>query len=171
MKLENLLEKDAHYSQQLAIPENRKILHHIASFVAHSGDSWFWGAGLGILWLFGPQTWRSHINIYFLGIFITALVVMGLKFTIQRPRPASNWGDMYRKTDPHSFPSGHAARASMLAVLGVGLGPAWLGILLVTWAPLVGVARIALGVHYISDIVVGMMVGVIFGVAVLSLIV
>ncbi len=164
MNLEDLLLKDAQLSRQIAIPEKRKYLHRAASILAHSGDSWFWGAGLGILWLLGPLSWRPHINIYLIGIFVTALAVMVLKFSIRRPRPTSNWGDMYRKTDPHSFPSGHAARASMLAVLGVGLGPVWLGILLVLWAPLVGLARIALGVHYIFDVVVGMGVGVVFGI-------
>ncbi|MBS1250542.1 MAG: hypothetical protein MAG431_02136 [Chloroflexi bacterium] len=164
MNLKNIFLKDAHLSRRLAISEDRKLLQRIASLLAHSGDSWFWGAGLGILWLLGPQSWRPKIYVYFLGIFVTAVTVMVLKFTIRRPRPTSEWGDIYRKTDPHSFPSGHAARATMLAVVGLGLGPTGLGILLALWAPLVGLARIALGVHYISDVLVGMGVGIVFGV-------
>ena len=56
---------------------------------------------------------------------------------------------IYRKTDPHSFPSGHAARAFMIAVLATGLGPGWLAVVLWVWAPLVSVARVAMGVHYV----------------------
>jgi membrane-associated phospholipid phosphatase len=37
----------------------------------------------------------------------------------------------------------------MLAVLALGIGPVWLGALLLVWAPLVALARVAMGVHYL----------------------
>ena len=89
---------------------------------------------------------------------------MVIKFTVRRRRPEGEWGQIYRSTDPHSFPSGHAARSTMLAVVAVGLGPLWLGLALLIWAPLVGLARIILGVHYPSDILAGMVLGLILGV-------
>jgi undecaprenyl-diphosphatase len=70
---------------------------------------------------------------------------------------------MYRSTDPHSFPSGHAARAILIGVLAIGLGPGWLAILLGVWAPLVALARVAMGLHYLSDIVAGAVLGAIAG--------
>jgi len=82
---------------------------------------------------------------------------------IRRRRPEGEWGQIYRITDPHSFPSGHAARAFALAILALGLGPVWLACLLVFWAPLVGLARVILGVHYLSDVVVGFLIGIIYG--------
>lgn len=166
MTFKELLIKDTQFSRKIAIPESRNLLRKAAVFFAHSGDSWFWISALAILWLAGPYAWRPTINVYLLGIFITAISVMILKFSIKRPRPISEWGDIYRKTDPHSFPSGHAARAAMLAILGITLGPPWLGVLLALWAPLVGLARISLGVHYLSDVVVGAGLGVTFGVLV-----
>jgi undecaprenyl-diphosphatase len=72
-------------------------------------------------------------------------------------------GKIYRKTDPHSFPSGHAARAVMLATIMLGLGPIWLGILLVIWAILVVLARVLMGVHYLSDVLAGALLGGIAG--------
>ena len=66
----------------------------------------------------------------FLAIVGLAVLVMAIKFTIRRRRPDGEWGGLYRSTDPHSFPSGHAARAVLIAVLAIGLGPAWLAILL-----------------------------------------
>ncbi|MEA2009016.1 MAG: phosphatase PAP2 family protein [Chloroflexota bacterium] len=163
MTLKELLSKDVQLSRQIAIPENRKTLRRAAAFFAHSGDSWFWIGGLALLRLAGPHAWRPKIDVYLLGILVTAVSVMVLKFSIKRPRPTSEWGAIYRKTDPHSFPSGHATRAAMLAVLGIVLGPPWLGVLLTLWAPLVGLARISLGVHYISDVAVGGGLGIIFG--------
>jgi len=97
-----------------------------------------------------------------------ASVVIVLKFTIRRPRPEGEWGQIYRITDPHSFPSGHAARSAALAVMGLAIGPAWFGVALALWAPWVGISRVALGVHYLSDVVVGWVVGAVMGLIALA---
>ncbi len=55
----------------------------------------------------------------------------------------------------------------MLAVVMLGLGPLWLGLLLLVWAPLVGLARVSMGVHYLSDVLAGMFLGLVVGVVVL----
>jgi len=39
----------------------------------------------------------------------------------------------------------------------------WLGILLVLWAPLVALARVAMGVHYLSDVFAGGFLGFVIG--------
>ncbi|HNO93257.1 MAG TPA: phosphatase PAP2 family protein, partial [Anaerolineales bacterium] len=78
-----------------------------------------------------------------------------------RKRPEGEWGGIYRNTDPHSFPSGHAARAFLIAVLASALAPPWLAIALWVWAPLVALARVAMGVHYLSDIIAGAILGII----------
>jgi undecaprenyl-diphosphatase len=62
-------------------------------------------------------------------------------------------------TDPHSFPSGHAARAFLIAALVVAWGPSWLVPIIVLWAPLAALARVAMGLHYLSDIVGGAVLG------------
>ena len=103
------------------------------------------------------------------GVALTAAVVFVIKLSVRRSRPQGEWGKIYRSTDPHSFPSGHAARAMMLAVVALGLGPTWPGLALLLWAPLVGMARVALGVHYPSDVAAGMVVGIIMGFVVLLL--
>ena len=135
----------------------------MAVVLAHSGDSWFWLIGLGLLWWLGTEYWKRLSLVMIVGIAITAVVVMVIKFTVRRRRPQGEWGKIYRSTDPHSFPSGHAARSGMLAVLALGLGPLWLGITLLVWAPLVGLARIIMGVHYPSDVVAGMALGALIG--------
>jgi len=163
MSLNNLLEKDAQYSEKIRIPENKKGLKKIAAFFAHSGDSWFWGVGLILLWIFGPQIWRPRIQLLFIGILVTAISVLILKFSIKRPRPEGEWGQVYRSSDPHSFPSGHAARATMLTMLILLAGPFWLGLVMIAWALLVAFSRISLGVHFVSDILAGTILGILFG--------
>ncbi len=117
-----------------------------------------------MLWLLnGDAHWKEWSVVLLGSISVLVVVVMSLKFIIRRRRPEGEWGGIYRNTDPHSFPSGHAARAFLIAVMATGLGPAWAGILLWIWAPLVALARVAMGVHYASDIVAGMLVGIVIG--------
>ncbi|OGO73200.1 MAG: hypothetical protein A2Z49_09775 [Chloroflexi bacterium RBG_19FT_COMBO_56_12] len=165
--IQRFLALDERLSQQSRIAERPGLLRTSAAILAHSGDSWFWLSGLLVLWLLGNAYWKERATILIVGILVTAVLVMTVKFTIRRKRPAGEWGAIYRATDPHSFPSGHAARAFLLAVLALGLGPLWLGFLLLVWAPLVSLARVAMGVHYLSDVLAGMLVGVVMGVVVL----
>jgi undecaprenyl-diphosphatase len=162
-----LLELDARLSAQMRVAERPGRLRTVAAICAHSGDSWFWGAGLVVLWWLGDLFWRSWALTVLLSIIVLAGFVLAIKFSIRRRRPEGEWGAIYRSTDPHSFPSGHAARAMLIAVLAIGLGPGWLAILLCIWMPLVALARVAMGVHYLSDVVAGVLLGTIAGVVVL----
>jgi membrane-associated phospholipid phosphatase len=162
-----ILELDARLSAQMRVAERPGLLRKVAAVLAHSGDSWFWWAGLALLWWRGNAFWRPWALTVLLSIIALAVIVLALKFTIRRRRPAGEWGAMYRTTDPHSFPSGHAARAMLIAVLAIGLGPAWLAVILCIWMPLVSLARVAMGVHYLSDVAAGVLVGAIAGVSIL----
>jgi undecaprenyl-diphosphatase len=164
------LELDERLTHKLRIAERPGWLRSMAAVLAHSGDSWLWLALLFVIWLLGNAFWKQLALILAVAILVTAALVMAVKFTIRRQRPEGEWGQMYRKTDPHSFPSGHAARAFLLAVLAVGLGPAWFGILIAVWAPLVTLSRVVMGLHYVSDILAGSLVGVVMGLVVLVLV-
>ena len=163
MSWDRLLELDAHLSSRMRVAERPGLLRTCAAFLAHSGDSWFWWAGLAVLWWLGNAFWRPWALTVLLSIVVLAVVVLAIKFSIRRRRPEGEWGMLYRTTDPHSFPSGHAARAILIAMLAIGLGPAWLAILLCIWAPLVALARAAMGVHYLSDVAAGALLGAIAG--------
>jgi undecaprenyl-diphosphatase len=161
--IQRLLELDIHLTERMRIAERPGPLRTLTSILAHSGDSWFWLLGLILLWIFGPVAWRQADQTLVLAIILTALFVMMIKFSVHRSRPAGSWGSIYRKTDPHSFPSGHAVRAALLAVMSVAFVPPWLVVILAVWAPLVALARVAMGVHYLSDVMAGMALGVALG--------
>ncbi len=163
MNMRSLLQWDARLSEKLRVVERLGVLRRLAILFAHSGDSWFWGMGLILLWLWGNSVWKKWAAVLFAGIVILAVIVMSLKFLIRRRRPEGDWGGIYRNTDPHSFPSGHAARAFLIAVLATDLGPEWLVTILWLWAPLVSLARVAMGVHYLSDILAGAVTGLAIG--------
>ena len=168
--LTRFLDLDRRYTLRLRIAEKPGLRRTLAAIFAHSGDSWFWGLVLLPAALLAPPAYARPAWILLAAVFITALLVLALKFTIRRRRPEGDWGQIYRITDPHSFPSGHAARAVLLAVLAFGLGPLWLGLLLAVWAPLVVLARVAMGVHYLLDVLAGALLGGVIALIVLALV-
>lgn len=96
-----------------------------------------------------------------LGNTLSHLLVQVLKRTVARPRPCDANGvplALVALPDPFSFPSGHAAAAfstvTPLALAWPSLAPALLAV-----AVYVGWSRVALRVHYLSDVIAGMMLG------------
>lgn len=161
--LKRFFELDARLSSRVRLNEDHGGWWKAAAFFAHSGDSWFWAIGLGLVWLFSKSAWHVRSAVILIGVVVLALLVFAIKFLIRRPRPEGEWGAVYRNTDPHSFPSGHAARAALLALLVVALGPSWFTIVVLLWAPLVCLARVATGLHYLSDVFAGILFGLLAG--------
>jgi undecaprenyl-diphosphatase len=166
--MEQLLQLDADLSARLRMSQTSPWWKLVA-FLAHSGDSWFWMLGLVIVWLIGNPEWHRISALMAAGVGGLAVFVLALKFTIRRQRPPGEWGAIYRNTDPHSFPSGHAARAGLLAVMAIGLAPAWFGIPVLIWSPIVSLARVGTGVHYLSDIIAGLILGILTGLFMLAI--
>lgn len=159
--MNSILDLDARLTNQMRVAEKPGALRAIAIFFAHSADSWFWAIGLLAVWLSGNSFWKQWAVVQAAGIGLLIVIVLAIKFSVRRRRPEGEWGKIYRYTDPHSFPSGHAARAFLIATIASGLGPAGLAVALWIWAPLVAVARVAMGVHYLSDIVAGALLGIV----------
>lgn len=168
--MDRLLELDRRWSAALVLPASRRAARAIAAVLAHSGDSWFWGAGLAVVWALSRAAWKAWALQMFVAIGVTAVMVTGTKFIIRRRRPEGEWGSIYRKADPHSFPSGHAARTALIALLVVGWGPDWLIPWVLIWAPAVPLARVAMGLHYLSDTLAGAVFGAVMAVAALAVV-
>lgn len=166
---DKLITLDRHFSARIRQAEKPGPLRTAAIVLAHSGDSPLWIAGLLLTMWLGAPFWKREAWLMLVGVGVAAAATQTLKLIFRRQRPAGEWGQGYRQIDPHSFPSGHAARAFMLAAVAVALGPVgWaLGVLL--WATLVALARVAMGVHYLSDILAGAALGLACGVGVVMI--
>ncbi|MGS2716554.1 phosphatase PAP2 family protein [Eionea flava] len=85
-----------------------------------------------------------------------------LKNKLKRNRPPQvipGYQSIIKPADQFSFPSGHTSAAFLVGTIGVTYDPIyWL--LLLLWAPLVGISRVMLGVHFPTDIVAGSILGI-----------
>ena len=95
-----------------------------------------------------------------LALVLSHLVVQLLKRRCTRLRPSSNGGrPLVGEPDRYSFPSGHATAALAVGLTYALAFPA-LAVPLVLLALGVGYSRVALGVHYPGDVLVGQVVAV-----------
>jgi membrane-associated phospholipid phosphatase len=163
--LQRLIALDQHLSARLAIPREARFLRLLALAVAHSGDSplWLLGAAAALIW--GGTAWRGFGWRVLVGTLVAGTAVTALKWAFRRQRPPGEGRGFYTRFDRHAFPSGHAGRSACLVVLLIPLLPPWGCALLPLWAGLVGLARVALQVHFVSDIVGGWVVGLLTGLA------
>ena len=152
----------------LTLPSGARVARGLARALAHSGDMPVWIALLAAAWLLGGDVWKTHALVAAAGLALLEIVVIGIKMLVRRPRPAGTDGMIYRKADPFSFPSGHAARAVLLSLLAARLGPPAALIAIVAWSPLMVVSRIAIGIHYVLDVAGGALLGGVITVVVVA---
>jgi undecaprenyl-diphosphatase len=157
--------------------EAARSLHEYA--LAHPGVT-----GFLIVWteLFGPWPWRLAVIAYAAWLLykgaprlaawaVTTVTVGGLlglalKIIVARARP--HLPDPVALAPGDSFPSGHAVNvtlgAGVIVLLVLPMLPRWGRV--VAWAVAcflvlsVGYTRIALGVHWVSDVIAGIVLGV-----------
>jgi undecaprenyl-diphosphatase len=134
----------------------------VVRFTAHVGDGQNVFGALGVIyllaWLLDKPLLRQSVLTIVLVVLAAMLVVTLIKFGVRRQRPRPPGEFVQLQYDKYSFPSGHAARLAALAVITVFFYPT-LGWLLGGVALLVAVARVAVGIHYVTDIVAGLVVG------------
>ena len=157
-------ELDERISAALRIKDQKSLLFRIAALIAHSGDSWIWCGVLFVFWLFASGERERTLAWWGGTIAVTAVFVFILKRLIARARPAGEWGGIYRRTDPYSFPSGHAVRAGLIVMLAFGtFGEGALSAAFCVWALLMILSRVATGGHYFFDILAGFLLGLLIG--------
>ena len=138
-----------------------------ATLLAHSGDSLVWIVLGVVLWWFATGRWAQAGERILLNTGLTLVISTLLKYWVRRPRPDGEKGSFYLRFDQHSFPSGHAVRIGGLWVVLAGLLPVWGTVTLVLWGLSVVLSRVALGLHYVSDVAAGLPIGALAGLAVL----
>ncbi len=159
---DRLFHLDAHLSRRLEI--RARLLRWLAIVLAHTGDAAVWLAGaFAALYLGGSEFWKE------LGTRVLAAMTAGgiastaLKWTFRRTRPPGPPAGLYFSLDRHALPSGHATRVACITMALSPILPGWGSVLMAFWAALVSLSRVALQVHYLLDILVGITLGGVIG--------
>ncbi len=164
--LRQLVALDQQVSARLAISREARFLRLLALTVAHSGDSPLWLSGGIVVIVYGNSAWRDFGWRVLIGTLVAGTITTILKWLFRRQRPPGKGRGFYTQFDRHAFPSGHAGRSACMTTMLYPLLPSPWGLgLLSLWVGLVGLARVALQVHFVSDIVGGWIVGLFVGLA------
>jgi undecaprenyl-diphosphatase len=122
-----------------------------------------WLAAGAVAWVTTP-TKRMAVFRLFLSVIVASLVTDAvMKPLVGRARPFVDhpeYRDLGVRPDSASFPSGHAATAAAGALALTRIWPA-LAVVVPVWilAGVIAISRIALGVHFPSDVIAGFAIG------------
>ncbi len=105
---------------------------------------------------------QEKLFILISSIFANFAILTILKEIIARPRPDYVISLPMLPYSQHSFPSGHTAMAFLFAVIFSRYYPKYTYAFYII-AALAGISRLYLGVHYLGDILVGMILGILIG--------
>ncbi len=139
-----------HYLRDL---NNGGLLNTMFTYVTLTGDLIFMVFIIIALVVGGA---RKEALVFAIVFIVVNLLAVGLKYIIARPRP-SDLGIVPEAEA--SFPSAHAANAFALATT-ISRYHRKFTIVMFAWAVAVAFSRVFLGLHYVTDVIGGAVLGV-----------
>lgn len=128
----------------------------ISRLISRTGDGPLYAVLAALLWWQGEAE-RELVKLALLAFTFELPLYLLLKNLLKRQRPVG-LPVFITPSDRYSLPSGHTAAAFLMATVLAASFPLWAPLLFV-WAALVGASRLLLGVHYLSDLVAGALLG------------
>jgi membrane-associated phospholipid phosphatase len=144
-----------------------RVVHHFAKSVSYFGD-WptHFALGLilaGIAWWRASKKWTRIFLSMLIALALAGVVGRGIKIATARARPSVkteavlHWSRFSSKY--HSFPSGHVAAST--AFFGVLFLATWrIGLACMPIPILIGLSRLYIAAHYLSDVVCAAVLGI-----------
>ena len=145
-------------------------------YISKTGDGQVYLLLALVLWMFEPNDGALFLYTGLLAYAMELPLYVMLKNVFKRARPCdaqlerscANIQAHVKPSDKFSLPSGHTAAAFLMATLLAHFYPSF-AVLAYSWASLIALSRIMLGVHYPGDILAGAMLGLTISTASINL--
>jgi undecaprenyl-diphosphatase len=140
----------------------KRLISVAMPWISHSGNGYYYPALPLFFYFIKPQIAGPFFLCALLAFALELPLYKILKKRIKRDRPCEVVSGVHQRISPSdqfSFPSGHTAAAFVIATIISHFLPA-LRMPVYSWALLVGFSRIYLGVHYPTDILAGLVIGI-----------
>lgn len=161
LALQWLADLDARLFLGLNSLHQRMQLETLVRFISFTGDGYLYALMGLILPLVFPEQGMTFLLASLLAFVIELPIYWVLKRSFRRRRPfkvVQAMSPVLKPSDEFSFPSGHTTAAFMIAGIISVCFPD-VSALAYSWAALIGLSRVMLRVHFISDVLAGMLLG------------
>ena len=171
----SLLQRYLHWEEGLTLAANRLSrqawVRRFFSAISRLGNGWGWAAILAAFLLIDgreavmPLAWMLISTVIGIGLYGS------IKRLAARPRPSEHCVRIVLSEPPldqFSFPSGHTLHAVNFTLQILFFAPV-LGWIAVPFALCIAASRLVLGLHYLSDVVVGAVLGMLLATFALAL--
>lgn len=159
--LQKLAALDARLFLGINQAHQRFNLRSAVRLVSASGDGYLYALLAFILILVDRQAGSTLLLVGCAAFLVELPLYWVLKNTCKRRRPfhvVAAMAPFLKPSDEFSFPSGHTTAAFVFATAASHFFPV-LTLVLFSWAALIGLSRVMLRVHFVSDVLAGMLLG------------
>lgn len=139
----------------------REPLTKAALVTSFTADGWLYFLLLPAIMIIKPEETRDYLHLALAAFALERTLYFSFKNLFRRRRPPAaieGFHSVITASDRFSLPSGHTS-AAFLFVTFLCLGLHWIFLPLYAWACAVGAARVILGVHFPTDVVLGALLG------------
>ena len=148
-----------------------KVLDVLFTYISILGEYKYIIIIVGILFSIGTVSLKKTSLIGFLILHISSWMVYFLKGLFMRPRPFEILEGvrlLNQGASGPSFPSGHTTKAFAICYLLAWRYPRFARPLFIT-AAFIGLSRIYMGLHFLSDVLAGVLLGIAISFVVITL--
>lgn len=140
----------------------KKAISLFFSIISRLGDGIFWYMlMLSLPLIYGPAGIYAALHMGIVGL-IALMIYKWMKTSTQRVRPYQfDQRNIFKNVaalDQFSFPSGHTMHAVSFTIVLLSYFPEWWG-LAIPFTMLVAMSRLVLGLHYPTDVLMGILIG------------